>query len=1526
MMAPELDSIVTGCNDGQIVIWEITPSWQIYPRHMLFGHTASICCLSLGSEQQGYPYVVSSSENGEMCLWDISDGRCLESSRLPIVHTRIQPYRFSNSNDIHLVCNGYYPEIHIMDPFGFEILFSLHSKVTPDWISACCILKPVKGEDDVVVAVSNSGAVKVWSLSGEETKIPFQNTEKKTKGTNNASSEQTRCEVNDAQTSTGEKLRTCEMAGGYSRYKPIYEDESKQIRCLNAQTLRCCPYNQRTVLIVCSKYWQIYDAGDFTLLCSESNRCGERWIGGDFISVDKVVVWSNEGKGYLFKLPTNLLKGKAVNSTNPDSPDYHAHFQPASPQAYYILDTLKEQPCVCTPAMEFHRRRKNRDENYLLRGNSEGQLVVWIVPEVSDRQMVLVRQESFHKLPTLPPKVKTSLQDLWEQNLQTSPAILDQLCHEEKELQITATIHIPSQGLMVCGREDGSLIIAPATKCVILQLLHKKELTPDKISVKVVPGHDGRVTCLLYPCNESTRYESQHLVSGGSDFSVILWDMFQGVKLHTFTVHGGEITQLLVPPNNCNPRILTSICSVASDHSVTLLSLRERKCIMLAGRHLFPVRVIKWRPLDDFMVVGCTDGTVYVWQMETGHLDRCVHGITAEEILNNCDENAVAVEALTNPSITLTQALKRRNLATFRNLAQQKLTQNPVPNQQPIASFVPETKAELIKPQASPMLIQGVRTNTNNPDAHILFFDTEALIVQLLTEEYALMTPGELEIFNTASPTMERIHSAIQPEVSEAAVKIAGLIAKVKDKAENVGHKIQNKVETTQYSPQSSPKQSIKPSPSRTSIKSDKLRPNSIHIKSIDLTMETAQLFMSCLHAWGLDPDLDKLCHSKLGLLKPKRPISFGLFSRNGHMSLLLPGGHKKQFRLQRNLLLQNIESKKPTLIEQVRTTSMEDLITFDSEPSTRQNSSEEEIVSPNEAPQKELQSTEDEIHVFSTKARWQISQAITTQHLLSVISVANTLMSMNYASFIDGSQLKRIKRRKKQQTSSNAPTSTESDEEGEKASIQQAQIKQGWSLLAALHCVLLPELVGSGNYQAPQVEMLARRWQDRCLEIREAAQALLLAELRRIGPEGRKKVVDEWAPHLPTYVDPSLSLMNETMHKGEDEEDEEEDHMLTGEPPANKVSSNFESRRKQATAIIMLGVVGAEFGHEIEPSKRKPETELKKARRSGQEGFSLSNYSLARHTSHALTFLLSQSPSQRLPAYSPIRRASIDLLGRGFTVWEPYLDVSAVLLGLLELCVDADRLVPNLTFGLPLIPYADASRTARHSLSLIATARPPAFIITMAKEVARYNTLAQNAQSQHPQLLNSVLVRAKAEILRVIELLVDKMPNDVAELLIEVMDVVVHCLDLNQLKSKGLQEVFPAICRFGMVTYCSHNKRIWVGAKNGTLAFYELKPHSKCTTITAHTGPVIAVMVSPDGKHLASYSHADCKLKFWQTASSNIFGIGSQQTKCVKQLSTPPCHVTPMTNLLKLVRLVWLDNRTVVLLTVDGTEAKYTI
>lgn len=43
-------------------------------------------------------------------------------------------------------------------------------------------------------------------------------------------------------------------------------------------------------------------------------------------------------------------------------------------------------------------------------------------------------------------------------------------------------------------------------------------------------------------------------------------------------------------------------------------------------------------------------------------------------------------------------------------------------------------------------------------------------------------------------------------------------------------------------------------------------------------------------------------------------------------------------------------------------------------------------------------------------------------------------------------------------------------------------------------------------------------------VQVREAAQALLLAELRRIEQAGRKEAIDAWAPYLPQYMDHVVS------------------------------------------------------------------------------------------------------------------------------------------------------------------------------------------------------------------------------------------------------------------------------------------------------------------------------------------------------------------------------------------------------------------
>ena len=65
-------------------------------------------------------------------------------------------------------------------------------------------------------------------------------------------------------------------------------------------------------------------------------------------------------------------------------------------------------------------------------------------------------------------------------------------------------------------------------------------------------------------------------------------------------------------------------------------------------------------------------------------------------------------------------------------------------------------------------------------------------------------------------------------------------------------------------------------------------RPATLHLE-INLTLEIGQVLLSLLHAWGLDKELDKVAISKLGLLKPKAPVSYGLMSKGGIMSLMLP-------------------------------------------------------------------------------------------------------------------------------------------------------------------------------------------------------------------------------------------------------------------------------------------------------------------------------------------------------------------------------------------------------------------------------------------------------------------------------------------------------------------------------------------------------------------------------------------------------------------------------------------------------------
>lgn len=147
-------------------------------------------------------------------------------------------------------------------------------------------------------------------------------------------------------------------------------------------------------------------------------------------------------------------------------------------------------------------------------------------------------------------------------------------------------------------------------------------------------------------------------------------------------------------------------------------------------------------------------------------------------------------------------------------------------------------------------------------------------------------------------------------------------------------------------------------------------------------------------------------------------PVSFGVLSKGGYMSLLLPTW-QNDLAVEKAKIPDDIQINKEITPELIRQENL-----------TR---------------------------IFTARLHWELSTTITSNHLLAMVAMSNTLMSMQLATFIPEHE-----RNKKLYRHSTRPGATawSSEEHEELFTQQQAQIKQGWSLLSTHHCFLLPDKI----------------------------------------------------------------------------------------------------------------------------------------------------------------------------------------------------------------------------------------------------------------------------------------------------------------------------------------------------------------------------------------------------------------------------------------------------------------------------------
>ena len=88
----------------------------------------------------------------------------------------------------------------------------------------------------------------------------------------------------------------------------------------------------------------------------------------------------------------------------------------------------------------------------------------------------------------------------------------------------------------------------------------------------------------------------------------------------------------------------------------------------------------------------------------------------------------------------------------------------------------------------------------------------------------------------------------------------------------------------------------------------------------------------------------------------------------------------------------------------------------------------------------------------------------------------------------------------------------------------------------------------------------------------------------------------------------------------------------------------------QQSTALIILGMIGAEFNKEYKGDghSKTPHPEVM-------------DCATAALTAKTLQAVLLEKPSSSSPIHSNLRCSAAELVGRGFPLWEKYVDIQQV-------------------------------------------------------------------------------------------------------------------------------------------------------------------------------------------------------------------------------------------------------------------------
>ena len=616
-ISPVGQEIATGCRSGFICLWtlrshepnrastdhssgQIIPpinSFQACPRALLVGASEQITALCYA---QDGAMLFSASQNGEIIRWDARDGACTHQTNLEGEHRGL---RYLGPPQTHhlLLVYGSYCNAYLLDARTLDLAIILNSEEQPNWINAMLAIPlSLHQKDTHVLGFTAEPLIKIWDVPRLDLHSPRESD----------------CKEED-------KSR-------HSDYVNV--QHITHWPKLIAQKLLIVGFSYFKVLGVCAK-------SQLPELC-HVNCLGEVFSlsGGDFVDNEHIVVWSHMGSAHLYSFqqsgPENKLEVRYLRCFQTD------------PTLQLTMDASWDLLHLDTKVL-------------LVQGNVTGSLLMWEL----DLEVAGCERDQPHP-PRASPHYTTSLQSAWElldkrsgltsylrEVLISHPSITPSHIPDDvmvlesswmerdpcfaNDFSVSSILYLPELSKVVCGLTNGYVVIFPLVNTLEQIVFGSSPRDSIADDVTVIKAHRGRVSALLYPWQSSEQFNSKYVLTGGADGVVRVWDIENRLHLHCFMEHTGEVMKLKVCPKMTNTRLNCGVCSIGQDNSVAILSLSDMREVLLCANHSAAVTNVRWKPAEDLMLVRCKDGRVYIWQMDTGVLDRIIVGYLAEEIISS---------------------------------------------------------------------------------------------------------------------------------------------------------------------------------------------------------------------------------------------------------------------------------------------------------------------------------------------------------------------------------------------------------------------------------------------------------------------------------------------------------------------------------------------------------------------------------------------------------------------------------------------------------------------------------------------------------------------------------------------------------------------------------------------------------------------------------------------------------------------------------------------------------------------------